>query len=529
MKKSFGYPAQVISAMRSPSSLAIKILVPVLFVMLVTCVSLLALYSQRMRQQGIDTLQNQLVTFTASKAEELTEPVWTFQDQLVKRLLRSYRDNRDLFRITLYDHKDIVVGVENGVNDLPHSIILREEKSLTRTVEGETFTVGRLIVEYHDGHLQTELESRRQSDIMLTFALIFVLGATTWVLLRVMVGKPLDRLRTSLSKNVSPGSRTPLVWHSHDELGQVVTAYNTLLYEVEQQTEKLVSVNRALHQEVAQRKEAESRLAKAHDELEDKVALRTVELEEANRRLVDLDKQRSAFLSSASHELRTPLAAILGFSVLVRKHFSRYFMPAATTSVLMKRGKVILSNLEIIAKEGDRLTRLINDLLDLNKIEAGRMEWRDTLLNVEDEIHRSLRTMESTFAQQPEVAVTTDVKPGLPPLLCDPDRFQQLLLNLLSNAAKNTTRGSIDIQADMKDGNLCIAVIDTGEGIPKKHLESIFEKFFQADGSDTHKPSGTGLGLPICKHIVGHYHGFIRVESEVGRGSRFDISLPVRQ
>lgn len=194
-----------------------------------------------------------------------------------------------------------------------------------------------------------------------------------------------------------------------------MTAYNTLLYEVEQQTEKLVSVNRALHQEVAQRKEAESRLAKAHDELEDKVALRTVELEEANRRLVDLDKQRSAFLSSASHELRTPLAAILGFSVLVRKHFSRYFMPAATTSVLMKRGKVILSNLEIIAKEGDRLTRLINDLLDLNKIKAGRMEWRDTLLNVEDEIHRSLRTMESTFAQQPEVAVTTDVKSGLPP------------------------------------------------------------------------------------------------------------------
>lgn len=209
MKKSFGYPAQVISAMRSPSSLAIKILVPVLFVMLVTCVSLLALYSQRMRQQGIDTLQNQLVTFTASKAEELTEPVWTFQDQLVKRLLRSYRDNRDLFRITLYDYKGTVVGVEYGVSDLPHSMILREEKPLTRTVEGETFTVGRLIVEYHDGHLQTELGSRRQSDIMLTFALIFVLGATTWILLRVMVGKPLDRLKTSLSKNVSPGSRTP--------------------------------------------------------------------------------------------------------------------------------------------------------------------------------------------------------------------------------------------------------------------------------------------------------------------------------
>ncbi|MDD3313025.1 HAMP domain-containing sensor histidine kinase [Pseudodesulfovibrio sp.] len=522
------YPRQAAPSRLRPSSLACKILAPVLLVMLVTCLSLLGLYSQRMRQQGLDALQNQLAAFTASKAEELTEPVWNFQNQFVKRLMRSYRDNQDLYRISLYNYKGELVAMESGAGDQPHSVILREDKPLTRTIDGEIFNVGRLIVEYHDGRIQRELRSRRQSDVMLMLALVLVLGATTWGLLHVMVGNPLDRLKASLSKNTLPGNRTPLVWKSRDELGQVVTAYNTLLYEVEQQTENLVSVNQALQLEISNRRQAEARLARAHDELEDKVAQRTRELKAANERLLELDKQRSAFLSSASHELRTPLAAILGFSVLVKKNFSRHFMPAADTPSLEKKGQVILSNLEIIAMEGDRLTRLINDLLDLNKIEAGRMEWRDTLLNVGDEIKRAVKTMDSTFAQRSQVAVTTDIKPGIPPLSCDPDRFQQLLLNLLSNAAKHTARGGISIEAGLDDAGLGIVVADTGNGIPPEHLDAIFDKFFQSDGSDTHKPSGTGLGLPICKQIVEHYHGSIRVESEVGRGSRFIITLPVR-
>lgn len=511
------------------SSLAFKILIPVIGALVITCFTLLAVYNQRMKDQAIDNLKSRLSSFTASKAAELTDPVWSFQDDLVSRLMRSYRDHRDLFRISLYNSDNNLIALELGEDDPDYSTVLREERPLTREVGGDTLTIGRLVVEFHDGHLMSYFKQRRQSDVMLTLVLILVLGSTTWVALHFLIGKPLQRLKTSLRGNVLHNKREPLVWRSRDELGEVVDAYNALLREVSQQTDNLVSTNTALQEEIARRVTVEAKLERAHDQLEIKVAQRTRELKRANERLMELDMQRSAFLSSASHELRTPLAAILGFSVLIRKNFSRFFMPYADEHALREKGEVILSNLEIVDKEGDRLTRLIDDLLDLNKIEAGRMEWRDTLLNVGDEIRRSVKTMESTFTKLDGLELTSSIPDHLPPIECDPDRFQQLLLNLLSNAVKHTERGVVGVDAEAGNGHLTITVHDTGNGIPEDELESIFEKFYQAGGCDTHKPSGTGLGLPICKNIVEHYCGSLHVESEVGRGSRFIISFPLNR
>lgn len=514
---------------KGSSSLALKILFPVLGALVITCIFLFTVYNQRMKDQVMDNLKNQLSTFTASKAAELTEPVWSFQDELVSSLMRSYRDHRDLFRISLYNSDGELIVREFGTDASNYSTILKEERQLKRLVGDDPLTLGRIVVEFHDGAIETYFKQRRRSDIILTVILVAVLGMTVWVVLHFLIGKPLLRIKTSLRGNLACKERVPLVWNSRDELGEVVTAYNALLREVGQQTRSLVQINTALQQEIAQRREAEAKLEKAYDGLELKVAQRTRELERANERLMELDMQRSAFLSSASHELRTPLAAILGFSALIKKNFSKYFMPHADEHALKDKGEVILSNLEIVNKEGDRLTRLIDDLLDLNKIEAGRMEWRDTLLNVSDEVHRSIKTMESTFTNLTGLVLKASVAEHLPPLCCDPDRFQQLLLNLLSNAIKHTDRGEVGIEAEATNGNLFITVYDTGKGIRDDELDSIFDKFYQAGGTDTHKPSGTGLGLPICKNIVEHYNGTISVESQLGKGTRFILAFPMEE
>jgi PAS domain S-box-containing protein len=282
--------------------------------------------------------------------------------------------------------------------------------------------------------------------------------------------------------------------------------------------------------DVTERKRAEEALRQAHDTLEVQVAARTVALREANERLLELDRQRASFLSSASHELRTPLTSVLGFAKLAARTFSRHFLPlAAHDSALRGKSAIILENLSIIAQEGERLTRLINDLLDLNKIEAGRMEWRDACLNVAEEMHAAAKAMQGAFAAKPGVRFSLQLAEDAGMVVIDRDRLRQMILNLLSNAIKYTDMGTVRLYAGpTPDGGLRIAVADTGAGVAEDDRERVFQKFYQgsAQNPDDAKPAGTGLGLAICKNIVEHYGGEIRLESRVGHGSTFIVEFP---
>ncbi|WP_272701156.1 sensor histidine kinase [Desulfovibrio sp. Fe33] len=510
-----------------PVSLGVKILLPVLLVFLATSIILFSFYTARIKMQGTTALMNQLEVFTASKAAELSGPVWNFQEDVLETLMRSYLDNHDLHRIILFDAKGRELFREGEGDDHPEHSLLTAVKPLTRNVGGELLTIGNLEVQYHTDQLAADLRQRGYDDLIPAGVLLAVVMTATWLVLHFIVGRPLHRLKISLRENARNEERRPLVWESRDELGEVVAEYNALLGEVALQTGMLKRNNEMLQGQIAQRKNAERLLARAHDELEQIVAVRTMELREANRELVRLDNQRSAFLSSASHELRTPLAAVLGFSKLVNKAFSKYFAPHAEELRMKDKSDLILANLEVIAVEGDRLTRLINDLLDINKIEAGQMEWRDTLLNVADEIKRAARTMQPQFENNGSVRFETEIPGTLPPLPFDPDRMQQLLLNLLSNAYKHTASGEIRIAAEASPNKIRIEVRDTGQGIPADELELIFQKFYQSECREQGKPRGTGLGLPICRHIVEHYGGSISASSEVGVGSVFTVTLPI--
>jgi PAS domain S-box-containing protein len=297
----------------------------------------------------------------------------------------------------------------------------------------------------------------------------------------------------------------------------------------------------ALVRDVTERRRDRERLAELNRNLEAEIKVRTAdlarkaeELESANRRLRELDEMKNAFISSVSHELRTPLTSVLGFAKLIRKEFERSFLPHAALlpgeRKMIPRAQRIAENLGIIEREGERLTRLINDVLDLSKIESGRMEWRDRPLDPEDLASRAQSAARGQFDLNPELALVVDVPAGLPSLLADPDRILQVLLNLLGNAAKFTPRGRVELRMRApRQGLLRMEVEDTGPGIAPEDLERIFLAFQQAGHPprlDT--PMGTGLGLAICREIVEHYRGRIWAESEMGTGSRFVVELPAR-
>jgi signal transduction histidine kinase/CheY-like chemotaxis protein len=262
---------------------------------------------------------------------------------------------------------------------------------------------------------------------------------------------------------------------------------------------------------------------------EEKLRDSYTELEEANQRLQKLDQLKSDFLSSVSHELRTPLTSIRGFAHLVEREFSRSFAPMAKTDAgLTRKSNRIQENLGIVLKESDRLTRLINDVLDLAKIEAGRIEWRDAPIQVGILVRDAVNAARGMFDQKPDVDLKVEVADGLPLFVGDADRMLQVLVNLLNNAAKFTDRGVVTVRVFFNSENLIqIDVSDSGIGFPQEEAESIFDKFQQAQHGDTllDQPKGTGLGLAISREIVERHSGKNRAQSQPGKGSVFTVLL----
>jgi len=238
------------------------------------------------------------------------------------------------------------------------------------------------------------------------------------------------------------------------------------------------------------------------------------EIEEKNQQLEAANKHKSDFLARVSHDLRTPLNAIMGFTRIVLRRMEGQ-MPDLQKENLQK---VLISS--------EHLLNLINGLLDLAKIDAGKMEVSADTFRVEDIINMTTATVEPLL-KDGRVRIVRDVTPNLPPLKTDRDKLKQILFNLLSNAAKFTEQGEIKVSASPENGNLKLAVADTGIGMKKEALDHIFEEFQQAEKTTASKYGGTGLGLAIVKKFIDLMGGDIVVESEEGKGSKFTITLPM--
>lgn len=233
--------------------------------------------------------------------------------------------------------------------------------------------------------------------------------------------------------------------------------------------------------------------------------------------LKDIDRLKSEFLTSMSHELRTPLNSIIGFADVLLQGIDG------------ELNDIAMNDIQLIHNSGKHLLALINDILDLAKIESGKMELVRDAVDIKEVINAVLATSGSLVKDKP-VQIIVDVPEMLPPVYADKLRLNQILLNLVSNAAKFTHEGTITIRAAIdknKPDTMIISVVDTGIGIPANKLNTIFERFRQADSSTTRKYGGTGLGLPICRQLVEMHGGALNLRSEEGRGSEFYFSMPL--
>ena len=242
----------------------------------------------------------------------------------------------------------------------------------------------------------------------------------------------------------------------------------------------------------------------------------------------EVDQMKTDFISTVSHELRTPLTSVLGFAKIIKKKLDETIFPLLSPDdkKIQRNIKQVGDNIDIIVSEGIRLTDLINDVLDIAKMEAGKIEWRIEPLQITEVVERAIAATSALF-QQKDLELIHEIEAGLPEVMGDRDRLIQVVINLISNAVKFTDNGSVTCTVAKDNNTITISIIDAGIGIASSDLDKVFEKFKQVGDTLTDKPKGTGLGLPICKQIVEHHGGRIWVESELSKGSNFSFTLPI--
>ncbi len=303
-----------------------------------------------------------------------------------------------------------------------------------------------------------------------------------------------------------------------------------LVEKAERNSQEVVTVNVDLPQNRAGQALATSIIKDAHSNEGDQclgsvILIRDVTMER------EVDRMKTDFLATVSHELRTPLTSVLGFASIIEDKLKNVIFPALPKENPPKIDKAIKrvgGNINIIISEAERLTALINDVLDIAKMEAGRIDWNIAQTDPQEILERAISATASLFHHS-DIQLSKKIAPNLPLIMVDQDRLIQVFINLISNAIKFTEMGEIVCEIKVNNQELIMIVKDTGIGIDPENYETIFQRFGQVGDILTGKPKGTGLGLPICKQIIEYHGGKIWVESKLGKGSTFFFTIPLLQ
>jgi signal transduction histidine kinase/CheY-like chemotaxis protein len=348
--------------------------------------------------------------------------------------------------------------------------------------------------------IRTGTDETVQSTILI-MVLFFSLALAGTIFVSRRITRPIEALVAGTRAVTAGNLNVTIPVTSQDELGLLAESFNRMTSELAANRQRLETWSQTLERTVQERT---ADLAKAMQEAQ-----------EARTTAEQANELKTQFLANMSHELRTPLNSIINF-----------------TRILMSglRGPLTdgqVDYLDRVRHSGEHLLGLINDILDLSKIEAGRMELFKEPINVGELVHSVMSSAAGLTKGKP-IELHHEISANLPTVDVDRTRVRQILLNLLSNAAKFTDEGTITVRVVQQGTEVFISVSDTGIGIAPENLQIVFEEFRQVEGSSNRRYEGTGLGLAICRRLIELHGGRIWVESELGVGSTFTFALPIR-
>ena len=417
-----------------------------------------------------------------------------FDNEAATEVLESLETQTDVLNAMVYDHNgDVFARFDRkGHSDYSFGIMTSGVETasdgqfiLTQRILFDDLKVGWIALRLDASNRRVELIEAVWQSFLLFIAGIILAG-----LLSIRMQKPISEsigilAETAKQIKESGDYSIRVKLSSQDEIGMLVGSFNDML-------EKIFNHEQHLEQLVAER---------------------TVELEAAKTKAEESDHLKSAFLASMSHELRTPLNSIIGFTGILLQGMAGPLSEEQSKQLSMVKGSA------------SHLLELINDILDISKIESGRVQVYDEAFKIDLLLVMAVSSLRP-FAEKKGLRLRHNIESGLPKLFTDKRRLEQVLINLINNAIKFTETGEIIVNSYHKDNMLTIDVIDTGIGIGEKDLDTIFETFRQIDTGLDRVKEGSGLGLAISKKLVELLSGTISVVSEPGVGSTFSVVLP---
>lgn len=467
-------------------------------------------------------LEKEVNSFYNNAMLAIKDDVWALNDKKTDLFLSQHSYSPHILSVKIINEYNDTLSFQQVRAD-SHS------KKVSRPIHYNNELIGSMEITLSTAHIYQKAKFLFFFTIGVTIFSTLILSGAIWLILKAMIFGHLTQTAHVIN-DIADGHYDQTLPHKYKDFNIINSAVRVLAEQIKFKTDLLnyqidshIETSKTLKETQAKlQKRVDKRnlnLAITNDLLQDEINERKkteIALLKAKEDAENANRSKSNFIANMSHELRTPMNAVIGISKMLRKQSGEN---------LNKKQK---EGLKLIHQSGKRLLVLINDILDLSKVEAGKMKVFYEPLSIHDLVESVDGTV-GALIKEKDIYLTSNIDKSVPNIIVsDPQKLNQILLNLLGNSIKFTNKGSISLKIFMEKQKLYFEISDTGIGIAEEHLSQIFDKFNQADESITKKYTGTGLGLTLCKEFIELLKGKIEISSEVGKGTTITFNIPIK-